>query len=235
MIIKVKVYFKKFPFLLAIIFLAGFLLRCLFINWTLRYGNTFDLVTYEDWVRIAHVYNFAATYVTTTHHSTFVISPNNQAPGLLYILSGAYELWIATGKVIAHLTHTPVGSIAAVNTYLQHIFMKIPSFITDLGMGLLAYLLVAKEVGRKRGLLAASLILFNPVIFYNSAIWGQTDSLNNFFFLLSLFFAFRKNIIFSVLAFAISIYIKLSLLPLLPFYIVFLFFTSKKNTKKILA
>jgi len=94
---------------------------------------------------------------------------------------------------------------------------------------------VAKEAGRKKGLFAAALLLFNPVIFYNSAIWGQTDSLNNFFFLLSLFFAFRKNIIFSVLAFAISIYIKLSLLPLLPFYFVFLFFLSKKNITKILA
>jgi Gpi18-like mannosyltransferase len=112
--------------------------------------------------------------------------------------------------------------------------MKIPSLLTDLGMGLLAYLLVAKEMGRKRGLLAASLVLFNPVIFYNSAIWGQTDSLNNFFFLLSLFFVYRKNILLSMLFFAASLYVKLSLLPLLPFYLVFLFFITKKDLKKIL-
>lgn len=235
MIKRVKISIKKFPLILVLVFLAALILRLVLINWTLSYGNTLDFVTYEDWTRVAHVHNFAATYTTATHHSSYSTSINNQAPGLIYILSGAYELWITTGKVIAHLTHTAPGSITAVNTYLQHIFMKFPSMLTDLGMGLIAYLLVAAKAGRKRGLWAAALVLFNPVIFYNSAVWGQTDSLNNFFFILSLLFAFRKNTIFSILAFAISLYIKLSLLPLLPFYLIFLFFISQKNLKKILA
>lgn len=235
MIVKVKKNIKKFSFIFTFVFLTAFLLRSLLIYWTLPYGNNGDFTRYEDWARIAYVHNFAATYTTPTLHSaSFVTPPNNQTPGLIYALSGAYELWITTGKVISHLTHTTAGSIIAVNTYLQHIFIKFLPLLTDLGMGLLIYLLVAKEVGKKKGLFAASLFLFNPVIFYNSAVWGQMDSLNNFFFILSLFLAYRKNIIFSMLAFAISLYIKLSLLPLLPFYLVFLFFSSKKDIRKIL-
>jgi Gpi18-like mannosyltransferase len=234
MMVKVRKNIKKFPLIFVLVFLAAFLIRCGLINWTLQYGNNTDLVRYEDWAKIAHVKNFAATYTTSTRHSATFWSPaNNQPPGTIYILSGAYELWITTGKIIARVTHTVPGSITAVNTYLQHIFMKFPPLLTDLGMGLLAYLLVVKEMGRKKGLLAASLILFNPVILYNSAVWGQMDSLNNFFFLLSLFLAFRKNIKLSMLAFAASLYVKLSLLPLLPFYLIFLFFISKKDLEKI--
>lgn len=233
--LEVKLNIKKFTILLAFVFLTAFLLRTLIINWTLQYGNNVDFVSYEDWARTAHVQNFAATYTTPTRHSAdFTTLPNNQPPGSLYILTGSYELWISAGKLISRLTNTVPGSITAVNTILQHTIMKIPSLITDLGMGLIAYLLVAKQVGRKKGLLATSLILFNPVIFYNSAIWGQMDSINNFFFLLSLFLAFRKNIILSILAFAASLFVKLSLLPLLPLYLLFLFFMANKNIKRIL-
>lgn len=235
MIVKVNWKIKKFSIIFFAVFLAAFLLRLILINWTLQYGNNGDLTRYEDWARIAHVHNLAATYTTITRDTSYQSPVNNEPPGSLYILSGAYELWITAGKVIAHVTHTPPGSITAVNTYLQHIFMKAPSIFTDLGIGLLIYLLVAKETGRKKGLLGASLFLFNPIVIYNSAVWGQMDSLNNFFFILSLFFAFRKNTIFSILSFAISLYIKLSLLPLLPFYLVFLFFMLKKDIKKILA
>ncbi len=179
------------------------------------------------------MYSFADTY-TTKHLSVSVLFPNNQPPGSLYILSGTYESYILTGKVLARLTHTTAGSLTWINTYLQHIFMKSPPLITDMLMGVLAFLLVAKEAGRKRGLLAASFILFNPVIFYNSAIWGQMDSINNFFFLLALFFAFRRHPILSIFSYAISLYIKLSLLPFLPFYLVFLFFQNKKKFVPIL-
>lgn len=228
-------YIRKFSFIFIVVFSIAFLLRLSLINWTLQYGNNVDFSSYEDWARIAHVQNFAATYTTSTRHSAeFTTSSNNQPPGTIYILSGAYELWITTGKIIARITGTLVGSLLSVNTYLQHFFMKIPSLLTDLGMGLFAYLLVAREMGRRRGLFAASLILFNPVIFYNSAIWGQTDSINNFFFILSLFFAYRKKISLSIFAIATSLYVKLSLIPLLPFYFIFLFFLSNKNIRSIL-
>lgn len=213
-----------------IILLIGLVIRILMLAWSVPLDINGDQRRYEDWAQVAHVYNLADSY--TGRHNTTVI--NNEPPGTLYIISGTYESYIVIGKLIAKITHTAPGSIQFVNSYLLHLMMRFPSLLTDLGMGILAYLLVRKEQGDTRGVLAAGLIVLNPIVFYNSSVWGQTDSLNNFFFLLSLFLAFRKQYVFSILAYAVSVYIKLSLLPLLPFYAVFLFVHSKYDWKKLL-
>jgi hypothetical protein len=52
--------------------------------------------------------------------------------------------------------------------------------------------------------------------------------------MLALFLAFKKKYIFSLIAFGASVYIKLSILPLVPFYLLFLYFHSGKQLKKLL-
>lgn len=213
------------------VFIAAIAIRVFFINWTLQFWNNGDFTRYEDWARVAHTYTLANTYVG--NHSTTVV--NNEPPGTLYTVAAFYETYIFEGKIVAKITHAPMGSILWVNTYLQHITMKMLPFVTDLLIGFFIFSIVAKFTNKKRGLFAASIFLLNPIVFYNSAIWGQMDSVNNFFFILSLFFAFRKHTILSILAYAASLYIKLSLLPLLPFYFIFMFFILGKNLKRILV
>jgi Gpi18-like mannosyltransferase len=222
---------NSFLLLFFLIFL-GFFLRAIFLSWSLNFPNNTDFNRYEDWARIAHVYSFADTY-EKTHLSVSKLHPNNQPPGTLYIVYGAYEGYITTGKIIAKITHTQAGSILWVNTTLQHIFLRLPQILADIGLGILAYFLVS-EKGKKSAIISAGLILFNPVLIYNSTIWGQMDSINNFFFLLSLFFAFRKKLFFSLFSLTVSLFIKFSLLPLLPIYFIFLYFISGKNWKRIL-
>jgi Gpi18-like mannosyltransferase len=213
------------------VFLAGFVLRLMLLVWSVPLDINGDQRRYEDWAQTAHIYSLADTY--SGHHTTTVV--NNEPPGTLYIFSATYESYIVLGKLIAKLTHTEPGSIQFVNSYLLHLMMRLPSILTDFGMGFLAYLLVRREKGEKKAALASGLILLNPVVLWNSSVWGQTDSLNNFFFLLSLFLAFRKNYILSIISYTLSLYIKLSLLPLVPFYVVFLFFHSGKNWKQLLG
>ncbi|MBU0570243.1 hypothetical protein KKB40_05740 [Patescibacteria group bacterium] len=51
----------------------------------------------------------------------------------------------------------------------------------------------------KKALLILSVWLFNPVVWYNSAIWGQTDSIVNLLGLVAVLFILRKDLIkFSV-------------------------------------
>lgn len=223
---------KSFPFIIifTLVFLGALFIRILLVNWTLNFWNNGDLSRYEDWARVAHTYGLADTYKGA--HATTVV--NNEPPGTLYVLSATYETYIVFGKIIAHATHTPAGSINWVNTFLQHITMKTLPMMADLLTGFLIYFIVKGMADNKKGLLAASFFLFNPIVFYNSAIWGQMDSVNNFFFILSLFFAFRKNSILSILAFTASLYTKLSLLPLLPFYLVFLYFQNRNHLGKLL-
>ena len=61
--------------------------------------------------------------------------------------------------------------------------IKIPPILIDVAVALVLYLLV-KAWGRPRGrrwaeraaLAAAAIYLFNPVTWYDSALWGQTDA-----------------------------------------------------------
>jgi Gpi18-like mannosyltransferase len=74
--------------------------------------------------------------------------------------------------------------------------------------------------GEKLGLIGAIIFLFNPVVWYNSAVWGQYDSVINLFALLSLYLLMRKKLTFALLAFALSLYIKASLLIFAPIFLI---------------
>ncbi len=221
--------------LFVLTLLLALVLRIYLLIWSVTYPLDLngDQFRYEDWAQTAHISNFSSTYERTYGDADHM--PNTMPPGTLYVATGAYESYIVIGKIVNKITHTAAGSIHWVNTYLFHIMMRVPSVISDILMGVLLFLLIRKEVGYKRGVLAASLIWFNPLVIYNSTIWGQMDSITNFFFILALYLAYKKKYIFSILSFTASVYIKFSLLPLLPFYFVFLYFLSGKQWKKLLA
>lgn len=93
------------------------------------------------------------------------------------------------------------------------ILLKLPGIFADLGIGFLIYKFTKK-------ISLTCLWLFNPISFYNSAIWGQTDSVVNLFGLISIFYLFKKDLVKSVLFFVISILFKGSLTIFLPVLIV---------------
>lgn len=224
--------FRKLNKLFIITLLLAISLRIFLLIWSVTYplDNNGDQTRYEDWAQTAHIYGYAKTYDSKYVH----VIANNMPPGTIYTISATYEFYILIGKVINKISHTSAGSLHWVNTYLLHIFMRLPNVIADILIGVMLYLLVKKEANVKRGVLAASLIWFNPIVIYNSSIWGQMDGITNLFFVFALFLAFRKNYLLSILSFAASAYIKLSILPLFPFYIVFLYFHSGKQWKKLL-
>lgn len=227
---------SKRLFLASLIFACT--LRIFLLFWSVTYpldinGDQFRLV---DWAQSAHINGFSKTYEDKYVHKIkdVITVANNQPPGTIYFISGAYEIYILIGKAVNKITNTQAGSIHFVNTYLLHIMMRFPSAVADILIGVLLYLLTRKEVGEKKSVLAASIVWFNPIVLYNSTIWGQFDSVTSFLFILALFFAFRKNYIISILSFVSSVYIKLSILPLFPFFLVFLYYHSKKQLKKLI-
>jgi Gpi18-like mannosyltransferase len=76
------------------------------------------------------------------------------------------------------------------------------------------------------------LFLVNPIVWYNSALWGQTDSIINFLFMLAIWFLVKKKPVLSSLSLAISVYIKISLVIFLPIFAV-LFIKQRFSFKKI--
>jgi Gpi18-like mannosyltransferase len=95
--------------------------------------------------------------------------------------------------------------------------VKFPFILADIGLGFLIYKIVI-EFKPKLATLAASLFLFNPVLIYNSAIWGQTDSLINLLALSGIYLVFKKNYFSGVFLFLLTFIFKLSLIIYLPIF-----------------
>ena len=142
---------------LAFLFIAGFLLRLVLAR---RGGFPYDMTSFAAWSgRLAsggpwHFYPRGA-------EKFFVDYP----PGYLYVL------WVL--GLAAKLAH---------NGFPPVFWIKFPSILTDLGLAwvvsLAAHRLTPPSIGRRVPVrvLAAAAILFNPAIFFVSAIWGQADA-----------------------------------------------------------
>src|SRR3989339_2052319 len=81
--------------------------------------------------------------------------------------------------------------------------MKIPAILADLGIAMFVFLFAKKinPKNKKSQFIVTSLILFNPVFIYNSALWGQIDSIPIFFVLSSVYFLLytEKSIVSTIL------------------------------------
>lgn len=98
--------------------------------------------------------------------------------------------------------------------------LKLPSILSDLGIGYLIYKIFKDERKEKTGIIASLVYLFNPVIWYNSAVWGQTDAYINFFAILSFYLLLKKKLVPAVLSLVFSLYIKASLLIFVPIFLI---------------
>jgi Gpi18-like mannosyltransferase len=101
-------------------------------------------------------------------------------PGYLYVL------WViaTASQTIASIAKMPVQSVLVV-------LLKIPPMLIDIGVGLLLYRITLHgshkaNASQRTGLFAAAIYIFNPVVLYDSAIWGQSDAAGAFIMLLAL-------------------------------------------------
>ena len=99
-----------------------------------------------------------------------------------------------------------------------HIWLvKLPFILADIGLAYVIYQIVF-GFKPKAATLAASLFLFNPVLIYNSAVWGQTDSLINLLAVTGLYLIFKKKYFWGINIFLSTFLFKLSLIIYLPIF-----------------
>lgn len=175
-----------------------------------------DYFEYREWIFKNYSVGFSKLYTIPPRPETTDV---DQPPGTIYILRGSYELFHQTSRLLSHFLHLNAGATLWINDNLLIFFFRLPSIIADLFLGFFIYILVKSKANEKFGLIAGGLYLLNPAIIYNSTIWGQMDSINNLFFYLSLVFLLRKSTFLSLLFFACSLYIKISLVTILPLYL----------------
>jgi len=111
------------------------------------------------------------------------------------------------------------------NDFLSPLFaLKLISAPFDLISAFAIYKIVRlKFSGWKVPLLASAMFLALPTVVMNSAMWGQLDSLYTSFLLVCLYFLLTEQPIPAMLAFGVSISLKLQAVFLIPFLAILTF------------
>lgn len=162
-------------------------------------------------------------------------SAPNQPP--LYILLFGLTSFLNNGiQNIIHYLNSNVGIFPSSLVWFWQnngniILLKLPSIFADLGIGYLIYRTFKIRKKEKTGLILAVLWLFNPITFYNSSVWGQTDPIVNLLGLISVLALINKNLIVTILFLVISILFKGSLVIFLPIILLILIL-QKHETEK---
>lgn len=157
-------------------------------------GLTFDMSCWLNWSERLQQVDFSNFY-TPDERTDYL-------PGYLYIL------------YILSFTRDYLS--LSENTYLY--LLKLPGIFSEVLLAVLVYLILIKSRGRKIAQFAILFISFNPAFVFNSAVWGQIDSIFTFFLLLAIFnLSFNKAITTAVF-FGISIIIKPQSLLALPVF-----------------
>jgi Gpi18-like mannosyltransferase len=102
--------------------------------------------------------------------------------------------------------------------------------LCNLIIGLVVFFYLRKK-NYKIALIAMCLYLFNPVIMYNTAYWGQIDSANTLFMFLSIIFLIHKKYIPSTIFIVLAVLTKIQSIVLVPIIGIVLLMNS--NVKKI--
>lgn len=121
--------------------------------------------------------------------------------------------------------------------FLYLFLIKLPYILADLGIGFLIYSIV-KDIAHKRfnnktafiPLLSSCLYLFNPVVIYNSSIWGQTDSLGSLFILIAFYGLLRNNIWLIGIFSAVGLFMKTQTLIFLPILFLGVFLSTLNDS-----
>ncbi|HNZ84322.1 MAG TPA: hypothetical protein PKZ29_00060 [Candidatus Woesebacteria bacterium] len=140
-------------------------------------------------------------------------------------------------QIILFLNNTipifPSFIIPVLEQNLHVWLVKLPFILSDIGIGYLIYKII-HQYHPSKAITAATIFLFNPVLIYNSAIWGQTDSLINLLALAGLYLIYQKKYFSGVILFLSGFLFKLSLIIYLPI-LGLLFLKRLKDWKKFIA
>ncbi|MCX9009975.1 MAG: hypothetical protein OIN66_02525 [Candidatus Methanoperedens sp.] len=160
-------------------------------------GYKVDVLDFKLWSRTVY-YNGILNFYSSTW--------SDYPPFYMYVL------WIvgALYKLLFSFSFN-------IDTTLFTILIKAPANIADIAASFLIFLIVKKYSGFNSAYLSMIFYAFNPAIIYNSAIWGQVDSVNTLFILLALMLIVSNKPELAGASMAVAILSKPLSLVILPF------------------
>lgn len=157
-------------------------------------GHGDDLALFERWIRGLSRHGLSGFYA----HESFCDYP----PLMLLLFRGLGALVGAGSDPSSHLVHTAVKGLACAG---------------DLTGAALLYVEGRKLLGA--GALAAGLYLLSPVAIYDSAYWGQVDSIHTALLLAGLFALRRKRWMTAGVLAGLALVTKFQAIVLLPLFL----------------
>ncbi len=208
---------------LPALLLLALIVRLFFIS---NEGFKTDVYTFEAWAMALAEKGFAKFYGS----AGFADYP----PGYFYVLAVVGQLWETFFK----------GSDGGHYVVLRAL-VKLPAILADLGVGVLVYATVRRFAGAGISLGAAALYLLNPAVVYNSAAWGQVDSVAGGLALFAIYCFLRSDdtaaerpsgwIVAGWLLIAYSLLIKPQAAVLLPLMAAFAFVDPARRRARLIA
>ena len=198
--------------LVSVIFLVAFLFR-LSLLFVAHHGDLNNNIT---WGTLAVERGLSGFY----EGEDWPYSAPNQPPLTILTFAGARAIWQgiedASWWLNDRMPIFPSPFIWFWEGKGMDLLVKLPSVLADLAIGWVIYDYFRKKRKKSLGLKVTTVWLFNPVIWYNSSVWGQTDSVVNLLGLLAVLFLLKKDFVkFSVFV-AFSILFKGSLVIFIP-------------------
>jgi len=143
-------------------------------------------------------------------------SAPNQPPLTILLFAGLRTVWLWVERFSWFLNNNikifPSGFIWFWELKGMILLVKLPSIFADLGIGLMIYhYVINKTKDERKALILTVVWLSNPIIWYNSSVWGQTDSVVNLLGLAGVLALMEKNLVRFVLFFSLSFLFKGSL------------------------
>jgi hypothetical protein len=221
----------KAKLLLLIILTGGLILRL----WLAPRQYSGDVNNHLAWGTEMLLHGPLGIYQREFYQPYEVMKPTYPPLALGYF-GAAEELFHQTIRVVYGLEqkyHRFTGWVIALgHPNSQPAFFKIPAILADAGSALLVYLILKRmKRSEKMALGGALVIALNPAIWFNSASWGQIDTIPVFFLLLTGLLLQYRRFYLSVLALTGAILTKQSSLVFIPFYGIYLWRnTSFKTT-----
>jgi len=241
---------KNIKALLVIFFLSAFLLRLSVI--TLAHHG--DLNNNISWGTIAYekgLQNFYEGYqndetktdklpLRENGEVAWPFSAPNQPPLTIEMFAVSRFIWQKVRDFLWFMNWNllifPSKTVWFWDEKGMDVMVKLPSLIADLGIGVMVYHFVTGigKKSQKTGVYLTALWLFNPLTWYNSSIWGQTDPVVNFMGFLAIYFLYQKRFTLFTVIFTLSLLFKGSLtifIPVLFYWVLVNKFSFKKWVK----
>ncbi|MFA4986998.1 MAG: glycosyltransferase family 39 protein [Candidatus Brocadiia bacterium] len=160
---------------------------------------------FRPWARDLQLVPFDQFY----HQQTVQV---DYPPLYLYVL---YVVgWV--GKLLGVNFGTPLVYDDVATGLGARFLLKTPALFADLGLGVLTYFIARRWFPKFNPLLAAALVVFNPVLLYDGAVWGQVDSIVALFAVAVAVLLASDRLVWASLVYTLSITFKPQMIFMMP-------------------